>query len=123
MPIYEYRCEKCDNVFEVLQSGFDEREETCPKCKGVSKRIISNTSFVLKGSGWYVTDYAGKNPSTGSGASGGENGNGNGDGAKAAKSDDSSSSAASAASAAPAKADAPAKPSCACGAKSACAGS
>ncbi len=78
MPIYEYCCEECDHVFEVLQSGFDERKETCPLCESESKRVISNTSFVLKGSGWYVTDYAGKNPSnggsSGAGASGGNNG-------------------------------------------------
>ncbi|WP_147822364.1 FmdB family zinc ribbon protein [Salidesulfovibrio onnuriiensis] len=73
MPIYEYQCEKCGNVFEEWQSGFEERELPCPQCQGNSKRMISNTSFVLKGSGWYVTDYAGKNPSNGNGG-----GNGNG---------------------------------------------
>lgn len=66
MPIYEYKCEKCGHVFEEWQSGFEEREQPCPKCKAESKRLISNTSFVLKGTGWYVTDYAGKNPSNGS---------------------------------------------------------
>ena len=119
MPIYEYRCEDCDNVFEVRQSGFDEREETCPKCKGKSKRIISNTSFVLKGSGWYVTDYAGKNPSTGGSSAGAEgNGNGNGNGKSEGAKPDAAAPAAK-----PAMAESPAKPSCACGAGSACAGS
>jgi putative FmdB family regulatory protein len=66
VPIYEYKCEKCGHVFEEWQSGFEERELPCPKCEAGSKRLISNTSFVLKGSGWYVTDYAGKNPSNGS---------------------------------------------------------
>lgn len=74
MPIYEYCCGECDHVFEVLQSGFDERSETCPLCESESKRVISNTSFVLKGSGWYVTDYAGKNPSNGGSNGDGKNG-------------------------------------------------
>ncbi len=78
MPIYEYQCEKCGNVFEEWQSGFEEQELPCPECQGNSKRLISNTSFVLKGSGWYVTDYAGKNPSSGKDGGNGDNGNGNG---------------------------------------------
>lgn len=78
MPIYEYQCEKCGNVFEEWQSGFEEREMPCPQCEGCSKRMISNTSFVLKGSGWYVTDYAGKTPASGNEAAAGDGGNGNG---------------------------------------------
>ncbi len=70
MPIYEYKCQKCGHVFEEWQSGFEECEQSCPTCGGESKRLISNTSFVLKGTGWYVTDYAGKNPSNGSGEDG-----------------------------------------------------
>ncbi|WP_243545259.1 FmdB family zinc ribbon protein [Pseudodesulfovibrio tunisiensis] len=77
MPIYEYQCEKCGRVFEDWQSGFEEHDMECPDCGGVSRRLISNTSFILKGSGWYVTDYAGKNPSNGASGSG-DNGNGNG---------------------------------------------
>lgn len=57
MPIYEYRCEECEQVFEEWQTNFEEREVPCPVCGGSSKRLISNTSFVLKGSGWYVTDF------------------------------------------------------------------
>ena len=71
MPIYEYCCPECDHVFEEWQKDFEDREAECPKCGGAGKRMISSTSFVLKGSGWYVTDYAGKKPA---------NGNGNGDG-------------------------------------------
>ncbi|GAB6177009.1 zinc ribbon domain-containing protein [Desulfobaculum senezii] len=57
MPIYEYRCNDCKQVFEEWQRNFDDKEVPCPVCGGASQRLISNTSFVLKGSGWYVTDY------------------------------------------------------------------
>jgi putative FmdB family regulatory protein len=60
MPIYEYQCPSCDSVFEEWQSGFEEREMQCPECGQPANRLISHTSFHLKGSGWYVTDYAGK---------------------------------------------------------------
>ena len=64
MPIYEYHCKKCDNVFEEFQKGFEERSVKCPKCAGDAERLISNTSFILKGTGWYVTDYNGKKNGT-----------------------------------------------------------
>ncbi len=64
MPIYEYHCKQCDNVFEEFQKGFEERSVKCPKCAGDAERLISNTSFILKGSGWYVTDYNGKHNGT-----------------------------------------------------------
>jgi len=57
MPVYEYRCVRCDEEFEVTQRITDEPLSTCEVCGGELKRLISNTSFVLKGSGWYVTDY------------------------------------------------------------------
>ena len=57
MPIYEYRCKECQQVFEEWQKDFVEHQFSCPVCGGVSERLISNTSFVLKGGGWYVTDY------------------------------------------------------------------
>jgi putative FmdB family regulatory protein len=58
MPIYEYVCEKCNNHLEVMQKITEEPLTTCPECEGQLKKMISNTSFVLKGTGWYVTDYA-----------------------------------------------------------------
>ncbi|MFO7718803.1 MAG: FmdB family zinc ribbon protein [Thermodesulfobacteriota bacterium] len=58
MPIYEYRCEDCQQIFEEWQKDFEERQMPCPVCGGNSKRLISNTSFILKGGGWYATDYA-----------------------------------------------------------------
>jgi putative FmdB family regulatory protein len=57
MPIYEYRCEKCGD-FEHTQRITDIPLQRCPTCKRKVRRLISNTSFQLKGSGWYVTDYA-----------------------------------------------------------------
>lgn len=57
MPIYEYRCEKCGD-FEITQRITEDPIGKCPTCKRKVKRLISNTSFQLKGSGWYVTDYA-----------------------------------------------------------------
>lgn len=63
MPIYEYQCTKCGNEFEKFQSITDDTIPKCTVCKGKAKRLISHSSFHLKGSGWYVTDYGGKNPS------------------------------------------------------------
>ena len=57
MPIYEYRCEHCGD-FEEMQRITDPPLARCPKCRRKVKRLISSTSFQLKGSGWYVTDYA-----------------------------------------------------------------
>lgn len=57
MPIYEYRCDKCGE-FERTQRITDPPLQRCPTCKRKVRRLISSTSFQLKGSGWYVTDYA-----------------------------------------------------------------
>lgn len=59
MPIYEYHCHKCDEVFQVKQKIHDEKLTTHERCGGELERLISSTSFVLKGTGWYKTDYAG----------------------------------------------------------------
>jgi putative FmdB family regulatory protein len=58
MPIYEYRCTGCGSEYEFIQKFSDPPREECPNCGGRLEKLISNTSFVLKGSGWYVTDYA-----------------------------------------------------------------
>lgn len=58
MPIYEYRCKDCHQLFEEWQKGFEDRQVACPICGGSSSRLISGSAFVLKGSGWYVTDYS-----------------------------------------------------------------
>ena len=56
MPIYEYKCQRCGD-FEVTQRITEKPLSRCPTCKAKVKKLISNTSFQLKGSGWYVTDY------------------------------------------------------------------
>jgi len=67
MPIYEYQCSSCEQVFEEWQSGFEEQDMECPKCGGESKRLISHSSFHLKGGGWYADGYGGKNAGNSSG--------------------------------------------------------
>ncbi|MBI3784435.1 MAG: zinc ribbon domain-containing protein [Deltaproteobacteria bacterium] len=56
MPIYEYRCPKCGE-FEVTQRITESPLKKCPTCKAKVTKLISSTSFQLKGSGWYITDY------------------------------------------------------------------
>lgn len=58
MPIYEYACKKCDKHLEIIQKITSDPLTICPDCKGQLRKMISSTSFVLKGTGWYVTDYA-----------------------------------------------------------------
>lgn len=67
MPIYEYKCRKCSEVSEAWQKFSDPPLSRCPQCGGRVEKIISMNAFHLKGSGWYTTDYAGKNASTGKG--------------------------------------------------------
>lgn len=57
MPIYEYTCQKCGRHLEVMQKMSDKPLTRCPECKGKLEKIFSQTSFQLKGSGWYVSDY------------------------------------------------------------------
>ena len=59
MPIYEYRCTKCGKEFEVIQKFSDKPVAKCLHCSGKVEKLISQSSFRLKGSGWYATDYAG----------------------------------------------------------------
>jgi len=62
MPIYEYQCEQCGKIEEVIQKFSDAPLTTCPNCSGKLRKLISHSAFHLKGTGWYVTDYAGKTP-------------------------------------------------------------
>ena len=63
MPIYEYECEKCGTIDEVLQKITDKPLRKCMHCSGKLHKLVSQSSFHLKGTGWYATDYAGKKPS------------------------------------------------------------
>ena len=64
MPIYEYQCQKCGTI-EVTQRITEKALSKCPTCKSKVKKLISNTSFQLKGTGWYITDYARKGQTNG----------------------------------------------------------
>jgi putative FmdB family regulatory protein len=64
MPIYEYKCKKCGRQFEAFQGITDPELKSCKFCKGKVQKLVSLSSFSLKGSGWYVTDYKGKKPGT-----------------------------------------------------------
>jgi putative FmdB family regulatory protein len=58
MPIYEYHCDACGTTFEEwTRRADDATEQPCPQCARTAHRLISHTSFVLKGGGWYVTEY------------------------------------------------------------------
>ena len=57
MPIYEYRCDTCEKVHEVIQKFSDAPLTECPECKASVTKMVSLGSFALKGTGWYTTDY------------------------------------------------------------------
>ncbi len=70
MPIYEYSCAGCGKQHEIMQKITDAPLTRCPECGGKLKKMISNTSFVLKGTGWYATDYASNRTTTSASDSG-----------------------------------------------------
>ena len=65
MPIYEYECNKCNEIFEIFHKIDEECKVACPKCLGPARKLISATNFVLKGSGFYVNDYPSKSRQAG----------------------------------------------------------
>ena len=66
LPLYEYKCEKCGHRFEKIEKHNASEVKKCPKCGAKAPRQISAAGIQFKGSGWYVTDYAGKNSSSAS---------------------------------------------------------
>jgi putative FmdB family regulatory protein len=74
MPVYEYECPACEKVIEVQQRISDDPLSTCPECGGEVKKLVSMSSFHLKGGGWYSDGY--------SSASNGNGGNGSNGGGK-----------------------------------------
>jgi putative FmdB family regulatory protein len=60
MPVYEYQCSRCREVFEIFHKIEEEVKVACPKCLAPAKKLISATNFILKGSGFYVNDYPSK---------------------------------------------------------------
>jgi putative FmdB family regulatory protein len=69
MPLYEYQCENCGELFEVMQKFSDEPLTTHSKCGGKVHRLLSAPALQFKGSGWYITDYAKGSGSSGNGSS------------------------------------------------------
>lgn len=57
MPTYEYNCTKCNKHFEIVQKITDKSEAKCPDCGASATRLISQSSFALKGGGWYKDGY------------------------------------------------------------------
>ena len=101
MPIYEYQCSKC-GVFEVTQRITEDPLKQCPSCQAKVQKLISNTSFQLKGTGWYVTDYGRGKGSNGDKpeANGGQDRSDSGKSAESKKSENSSEKSSSGDSAA-----------------------
>lgn len=87
MPLYEYKCDQCGQVFEILQKFSDAPLKVHPECGGTVGRLMSSPAFQFKGTGWYVTDYGPKN----GGSRTGENGNGSRTGENGGKKPDTSS--------------------------------
>ena len=81
MPTYEYRCDHCGHTFTASQSFHDEALEVCPSCGKRPRRVISASSIVFKGSGWYKTDS--RAPARSDGAKSDEGGTAKGEQGKA----------------------------------------
>ncbi|MBU1196032.1 MAG: zinc ribbon domain-containing protein [Proteobacteria bacterium] len=64
MPVYEYQCTECGQIIEAFQKISESPLTVCTNCKGGLKKLISQSAFHLKGTGWYVTDYGGKKSGT-----------------------------------------------------------
>src|SRR6266508_4389515 len=60
MPLYEYECDACGHRFEKIQKFSDPLVDTCPKCGGAVRKLMSSPAIQFKGSGFYITDYAKK---------------------------------------------------------------
>jgi len=60
LPLYEYECVKCGHRFERIESASASATKKCPRCGARADRLLAAPAIQFKGSGWYVTDYAGK---------------------------------------------------------------
>ena len=76
MPIYEYRCRKCGEITEVIQKFSDGPKRKCRSCSGRLEKLVSRTSFLLKGGGWYAEGYGTGKKTGGSSSSGSSNSSG-----------------------------------------------
>ncbi len=80
MPIYEYGCQACGKTFEYQQKISDAPKQICEECGGALEKLISQTSFTLKGGGWYSDLYSSPKPKAAEKASGESSGTGTGTG-------------------------------------------
>ncbi|MHB8173252.1 MAG: FmdB family zinc ribbon protein [Nitrospirota bacterium] len=104
MPIYEYECKECGKRFDALQKFSDEPLKECKFCGGAVRKLMGTPALQFKGTGWYVTDYAGKTPKpTGNAKEGGTE-----KGGESAKKEKSDSPAKESAAGQPETADRPA---------------
>jgi len=85
LPLYEYKCRKCGHRFEKIESMNASTTKKCPKCGSTAERLLAAPAIQFKGTGWYVTDYAGKNAAKNSGEAA------DGSSAESKKSEDSKS--------------------------------
>lgn len=68
MPLYEYECTKCHRKTERIENVSGPHLKKCPHCGGKVERVLTAPAIQFKGSGWYVTDYAGKKSGSGDSA-------------------------------------------------------
>ncbi len=106
MPLYEYKCLKCGRNTEKIENVSGPHLKKCPHCGGKVESVITAPAIQFKGSGWYVTDYAGKAPAGDSGKADAAKGNGDLSGEKASKETKDSSAKTSASPDKPAKKEA-----------------
>ena len=92
MPLYEYKCEKCGHKFEKIEPYSASTVKKCPECGARAERQVSAAGIQFKGSGWYVTDYKGKSPGSGTSSEGGTGDSKSGGDSKSSDSGSSSSS-------------------------------
>jgi putative FmdB family regulatory protein len=92
MPLYEYQCEKCKTVFEIIQKFSDEPLSVHENCGGALERLVSAPALQFKGSGWYITDYAKSGSSDKPAKKGGEGSKGDSSPSSSSSSESSSSS-------------------------------
>ncbi|MGC2422849.1 MAG: FmdB family zinc ribbon protein [Nitrospirota bacterium] len=79
MPIYEYECAECGKHFDEIQKFSDDALTQCKFCGGPVRKLLGAPALQFKGTGWYITDYAGKSPRPESGSKGADKGEAKGD--------------------------------------------
>ncbi|MBN1205059.1 MAG: zinc ribbon domain-containing protein [Myxococcaceae bacterium] len=110
MPIYEYSCQSCGKTIDVLQKVSDPTPETCTECgaTGSLSKLVSRSSFVLKGGGWYSDLYSSTKKDSSSGSSDSASSSSSSSSSTSASSTSASSGASSSSSASSGTSSAPA---------------